>query len=459
MSLLLQALKRAEEAKRQRATGLPAEPDSSAEIPTIPELEFLPLPEQAELALEPARIEPVLSPLELAPAAPEIEMNVTPAEKPELAFDIQPVPAPQPVIAAPEPVAMPEPVAAPVAPPQVVVAPQPAAPALTLTPAPAPAASDAARQLLSAPKAGKSRNMLPWLVLGGCVLLAGLGAWFWWQFQQLIVPAAPLAATPAGIEASAPAEAPASVPEALSPASAPVAASVSAAVKPARKLASAVPVVVPQPASRDVARYIEPQAKTGQPLQIERRVQEGGVPPTLEAAWQAYNKGDLATADAQYRRMLTTDPRNRDAQLGLAAIAVRRGQKQDAARWYQSLLALNPKDTEARNGLAALDADTLPEQTEARLLQQADQAGSARMLGQYYAANKRWNEAQQQYFMAYSQAPDNADLAFNLAVSLDHINQSKLAGDYYRKALALGNGSFDRAAVEKRLAEIKAAQK
>lgn len=273
MSLLLQALKRAEEAKRQRATGLPAEANSPAEIPTIPELEFPPLQEQAEPVIEAARIEPVLNPLELAPAAPEIEMAVAPEDKPDLAFDIEPVPAPQPVIAQPEPVAMPEPVATPVAPPQVVITPQAAAPALTLTPTPTPAASDAARQLLSAPKAGKPRNMLPWLVLGGCILLAGLGAWFWWQFQQLTIPAAPLVPPPAAIEASVPVEAPASTPEALSPASAPAAASVSAtAVKPARKLASVVLGVVAQPASRDAARYIEPQARTGQPVQDRKSV-------------------------------------------------------------------------------------------------------------------------------------------------------------------------------------------
>lgn len=447
MSLLLQALKRAEETKRQRAGSAPTDAASQAETPAAPELTF-PVLEAPTIAPEPpaetARIEPALSELEFTPVVVVVPEVVAPVPETELAFDIEPVAAP--IELPPEP-----------SPTTAALEGEPTAPTppLTLTPAPAVPA-DGDRHLLNAPKARKPRSMLPWLVLGGCVLLGGLGAWFWWQFQQLTVPATPLLQPPAVAEASVPVDA--SAPETLSPASAPVAASIPIA-KPARKLAGVAPAVVPQPASRNAARYIEPQARTSQPLQIERRVQEGGIPPALEAAWQAYNKGDLATADAQYRRMLATDPHNRDAQLGLAAIAVRRGQKQDAARWYQSLLVLNPQDAEARNGLAALDADTLPEQTEARLLQQSDQAGSARMLGQYYAANKRWHEAQQQYFMAYSQTPDNADLAFNLAVSLDHINQSKLAADYYRKALALGNGSFDRAAVEKRLAEIKAAQK
>ena len=39
-------------------------------------------------------------------------------------------------------------------------------------------------------------------------------------------------------------------------------------------------------------------------------------------------------------------------------------------------------------------------------------------------------------------------------MSLDHINQKKLAVDYYRRALTLGRGSFSPAGVEQRLTEL-----
>jgi Tfp pilus assembly protein PilF len=37
--------------------------------------------------------------------------------------------------------------------------------------------------------------------------------------------------------------------------------------------------------------------------------------------------------------------------------------------------------------------------------------------------------------MAYARDPDNADYLFNVAVSLDHLRQNKLAAQYYRMAL------------------------
>src|SRR5262249_43234264 len=70
-------------------------------------------------------------------------------------------------------------------------------------------------------------------------------------------------------------------------------------------------------------------------------------------------------------------------------------------------------------------------------------------LGNQLAQQGRWAEAQQAYFKAMAADPDNPDFAFNLAVSLDHLRQSKLAADYYRRAIALAEkhgASFDLAA-------------
>jgi Flp pilus assembly protein TadD len=73
------------------------------------------------------------------------------------------------------------------------------------------------------------------------------------------------------------------------------------------------------------------------------------------------------------------------------------------------------------------------------------------------ASERRWSEAQQSYFEAVRLDASNADFAYNLAVSLDHLNQTRIALDYYRRALALPNrGQFDRAVVEKRMTELSA---
>ena len=73
-------------------------------------------------------------------------------------------------------------------------------------------------------------------------------------------------------------------------------------------------------------------------------------------------------------------------------------------------------------------------------------------LGNQYAQQGRWAEAQQAYFKAFAANPENPDFAFNLAVSLDQLRQGKLALEYYRKALSLAEtrgAAFDPGALQK----------
>ena len=96
------------------------------------------------------------------------------------------------------------------------------------------------------------------------------------------------------------------------------------------------------------------------------------------------------------------------------------------------------------------------------LASQPDSSALHFALGNLYARQLRWSEAQQAYFLAYSGEPDNADFIFNLAVSLDHLHQNKLAAQYYRMALsaaALNNNSqnisFDGNQVKNRVLELQ----
>lgn len=473
MSLLLQALKRAEETKRQRENSatepvtVPAgnTPEVMEDIsfPTLEEPTIAPV--QSAVVTE--RIEPVLRPTEADltpsmhdPANPEPASVTSTSNMITLEFEPAP-PAPLPVES---PVSIAK-VAESPAPSAASPAPKVPESAPAMAPLADPAAPSAARQLLSAPRAKSARSTLPWLVLGGCILLGGMGAWFWWQIQQINLPTQPVAlgSTPAP-DASAPAATAdkASEPDVLIPTGMINASAVVARPSIKAPAASAValkPSTVSRPLGSDAANYIENVPAPAPFPPIERRTQEAAVPAPLEAAWQAYQKGDLAAAEAQYQRMLSIDSRNRDAHLGLAAIAAQRGKKNEATAWYKKLLTMNPQDEDAQAGLTAVDTDALSERTEARLLQQSDRPESPLVLGQFYAARNRWHEAQEQYFIAFARDAGNADLAFNLAISLDHLNQPKLAADYYRKALTLGRSSFDRKATEKRLAEIVAGQK
>jgi tetratricopeptide (TPR) repeat protein len=182
----------------------------------------------------------------------------------------------------------------------------------------------------------------------------------------------------------------------------------------------------------------------------------------VDTGYAAYLAGDLATARAEYQAALRDDAGNRDALLGLAAVDVRTGRYEAAEAAYLRLLQADPNDAHAQAGLIALRASRLdPLATESRVktLLAADPGANVLYftLGNQLAQQGRWAEAQQEYFKAYAADPDNADFAFNLAVSLDHLRQSKLALDYYRRAIALAEkraASFDLAAARNRAAQL-----
>jgi tetratricopeptide (TPR) repeat protein len=78
-------------------------------------------------------------------------------------------------------------------------------------------------------------------------------------------------------------------------------------------------------------------------------------------------------------------------------------------------------------------------------------------LGNELAQQNRWAEAQQEYFKAYTAEPDNADFAYNVAVSLDHLRKPREALDYYQRAIGLSQkrgASFDLAAAKARASEL-----
>ena len=63
-------------------------------------------------------------------------------------------------------------------------------------------------------------------------------------------------------------------------------------------------------------------------------------------------------------------------------------------------------------------------------------------------------EAQQAYFRAYNAEQDNPDILYNLAISLEHMRQNKLAAQYYALAVAAAQNhrsSFDPAQAAARL--------
>jgi Flp pilus assembly protein TadD len=93
------------------------------------------------------------------------------------------------------------------------------------------------------------------------------------------------------------------------------------------------------------------------------------------------------------------------------------------------------------------------------LREQPDAAFLHFALGNNYASQSRWPEAQQAFFEAWRLQSDNPDYAYNLAVSLDQIGQAHPAMEYYRKALELADTtqvSFNTASVLARVNDLSA---
>lgn len=181
----------------------------------------------------------------------------------------------------------------------------------------------------------------------------------------------------------------------------------------------------------------------------------------LNSAYDAYQRGHLDEAQRLYTQAAARE-RSVDALLGLAAIAGARNRNEEAARLYREVLDRDPYNAAAQAALLDLLGNTDRQATESRLKSLIDRAPSAGLyqtLGNLYAEQNRWGDAQMAYFEAFRAAPGNADYAFNLAVSLDRLHQAQAALGYYEKALSLaGNPRFDRAQAELRVRQIKAAQ-
>ncbi len=200
-------------------------------------------------------------------------------------------------------------------------------------------------------------------------------------------------------------------------------------------------------------------APAGPSIKVSRV--EPRVEPGLERAWQALTIGNLPLAREEYLRVLAANPLDRDALLGLATIDARNQDYESAEARYFKVLELDPRDPYAQAGLIALRGQTDPVQSESRLKNLLAQQPEATFLnfalGNQYALQGRWQDAQSAYFKAYSTDPDHADYAYNLAVSLDQLHQPKLALEYYQRALVLAGKravSFNSAQVEARIREL-----
>jgi Flp pilus assembly protein TadD len=232
-------------------------------------------------------------------------------------------------------------------------------------------------------------------------------------------------------------------------------------LKPAPEPTAKAPTPVPStPRAPETPRLQAPRPVPATEITSSRPAPQ--VHPNITTGYAAYLAGDLASARTEYQQALRDEPTNRDALLGVAALDVRAGRFEHAEAGYLRLLQSDPRDSHALAALIALRAGrTDPVAAESRVKSVlAENPGSHVLnftLGNQLAQQGRWAEAQQEYFRAYTAEPDNADFAYNLAVSLDQLRQPKLALEYYQRAITLAKARgarFDVAGAETRAAQL-----
>lgn len=198
---------------------------------------------------------------------------------------------------------------------------------------------------------------------------------------------------------------------------------------------------------------------TYQPVLV--KVNKTKIP--LSEAYSAYELGHLELSQQKFHEVLSIDPKNITAMIGLGGVAASNGQYYVAMDYYQQALNIEPNGLEVYEAIANLSPnielnsdwnDSLKNMVtiypNSAVLQFA--------LGNLYSSSNDWLAAQESYFNAYALEMNNPDFTVNLAISLDRLGKYPLAAQYYTQALALAGShkvNFNVSDIKNRLVSIR----
>ena len=230
---------------------------------------------------------------------------------------------------------------------------------------------------------------------------------------------------------------------------------------PSRPIAKAIRP--DKPAVEIGAAAPEPSMPRGS-LSVTPSTGAASIDAHVESGYRALLSGDIATAQREYRDALDLDPNSIDALLGTASAAARAGNSTLSAAAYNKVLKLEPGNKDATAALTMLNHDpTATEANESRLkvMIAADSERRPALhaaLAGVYAADRRWADAAQEYFIALSMDLGDSEAAFNLAASLDQNHNSAAALTYYAQALTLAKqraAQIDVHTIEARISQLQ----
>jgi tetratricopeptide (TPR) repeat protein len=193
--------------------------------------------------------------------------------------------------------------------------------------------------------------------------------------------------------------------------------------------------------ARSAAAALE--ATDSQP-QITRRRSVATVDADVMRGYKALQKNQLTQAREAYSQALARNPTQRDALLGMAYAHQALGDATQALATLQRLVELYPRDSDAMSALYLIGGgDPQVEESKLKqLLERSERPASLHYaLGVLYFEQSRFGEAERAFDRALSINPDQADYAYNLALTLDRLGRRREAARQYVTALNLSNQS------------------
>lgn len=177
------------------------------------------------------------------------------------------------------------------------------------------------------------------------------------------------------------------------------------------------------------------QKTTKKLLSIKR---EKTLTALVYEAYDLYQKGEYELSLSKYTQAYRQSPINQDVLLGMVATHTKLGQPDLANVYHQKLKNLGFEQdgkvtTDASKALSDRPIPPTPNLLLAQLKKTPNDAQLNFAVATLFAKQGDWQKAQNYYFKAHQFAPNNPNYAFNLAVSLEHLGHSKTALSFYKK--------------------------
>ncbi len=185
-----------------------------------------------------------------------------------------------------------------------------------------------------------------------------------------------------------------------------------------------------------------PAEQNGAQLQIQRGTLKASVDADVMRGYKALSQNQFSQAREAYSQVLSSNPTQRDALLGIAYAHQALGNTDQAVSTLRRLVELYPRDSDGMSALYLIGGgDLVAEETRFKqLLDRSEYPAAVHYtLGVIYFEQRRFGEAERAFSRASSLSPTQPDYAYNLALALDQLGRSRDAARQYVVALNLAN--------------------